>query len=145
VVDPKSGALIEIRNLEDSSALTSLAEHYVGSTSALKVSSYSTQLQWLDPVGHPKLVPESELPSDVPVSIYAVAKPGVSNQMFAFGESLERQFGGPSAGGSGSGEGADSPGSPATIEWSFVGSDAQFREYLAAAKASGLFSEVSVI
>jgi hypothetical protein len=145
VVDPKTGALIEIRNLEDSSALTSLAEHYVGSTSALKVSSYSTQLQWLDPVGHPKLVPESELPSDVPVSIYAVAKPGVSNQMFAFGESLERQFGGPSAGGSGSGEGADSPGSPATIEWSFVGSDAQFREYLAAAKASGLFSEVSVI
>jgi hypothetical protein len=145
VVDPKTGALIEIRNLEDSSALTSLAERYVGSMSAMRVTSYSTQLQWFDPVGQPALVPKAELPSDVPVSIYAVAKPGVSNQMFAFGESLDRQYGGPSAGGSGSGEGAESPGSPATIEWSFVGNDAQFRQYLAAAKASGLFTEVDVI
>ena len=145
VVDPRTGALVEIRNLEDSSALTSLAEHYVGSMSALKVSSYGTQLQWLDPVGQPTLVPESELPSDVPVSIYAIAKPGVSDQMFAFGDSLERQFGGPSAGGSGSGEGANTPGSPATIEWSFIGNSAQFQEYLAAAKASSLFSEVYVI
>ena len=145
VVDPKTGRLIEIRNLEDSSALTSLAQHYVRSASALQVTNYGAQLQWLDPIGQPKLVPKSKLPSDVPVSIYAIAKPGVSNQMFSFGDSLERQFGGPSAGGSGSGEGADSPGSPATIEWKFVGNDAQFREYLAAAKASGLFVEVYVI
>ena len=112
VVDPATGALIEIRNLEDSSALTSLAEHYVGGTGPLRVTSYGTQLQWLDPVGQPQLVPQSDLPSNVPVSIYAVAKSGDSNQMFALGQSLQQQFGGPSAGGSGSSEGATGPGSP---------------------------------
>jgi hypothetical protein len=145
VVDPATGALIEIRNLEDSSALTSLAEHYVGSTGPLQVTSYGTQLQWLDPVGQPQLVPQSDLPSDVPVSIYAVAKSGDSNQMFALGQSLQQQFGGPSAGGSGSSEGATGPGSPGAIEWSFVSKDAQFSRYLAAVNASGLFSQIDVI
>ena len=112
VVDPATGALIEIRNLEDSSALTSLAEHYVGGAGPFRVTNYGTQLQWLDPVGQPELVPQSALPADVPVSIYAVAKSGDSNQMFALGQSLEKQFGGPSAGGSGSSEGASGPGSP---------------------------------
>jgi hypothetical protein len=144
VVDPATGALIEIRNLEDSSALTSLAEHYVG-TGPLQVTSYGAQLQWLDPVGQPQLVPQSDLPSNVPVSIYAVAKSGDSNQMFALGQSLEQQFGGPSAGGSGSSEGATGPGSPGAIEWSFVSKDAQFNQYLAAVKASGLFSQIDVI
>jgi hypothetical protein len=145
VVDPATGALIEIRNLEDSSALTSLAEHYVGNAGPLRITSYGTQLQWLDPVGQPQLVPQSDLPSDVPVSIYAVAKSGDSSQMFALGQSLQRQFGGPSAGGSGSSEGATGPGSPGAIEWSFVNKDAQFNQYLAAINASGLFSQIDVI
>jgi hypothetical protein len=144
VVDPATGALIEIRNLEDSSALTSLAEHYVGN-GPLQVTSYGAQLQWLDPVGQPQLVPQSDLPADVPVSIYAVAKSGDSQQMFALGQSLQQQFGGPSAGGSGSSEGATGPGSPGAMEWSFVSKDAQFNQYLAAIKASGLFSQIDVI
>jgi hypothetical protein len=144
VVDPATGALIEIRNLEDSSALTSLAEHYVG-TGPLQVTSYGAQLQWLDPVGQPQLVPQSDLPSNVPVSIYAVVKSGDSNQMFALGQSLQQQFGGPSGGGSGSAEGATGPGSPGAMEWSFVSEDAQFNQYLAAVKASGLFSQIDVI
>ena len=144
VVDPATGALIEIRNLEDSSALTSLAEHYVGK-GPLQVTSYSAQLQWLDPVGQPQLVPQSDLPADVPVSIYAVAKSGDSSQMFALGQSLQQQFGGPSAGGSGSAEGATGPGSPGAMEWSFESKDAQFNQYLASVKASGLFSQIDVI
>lgn len=145
VVDPATGALIEIRNLEDSSALTSLAEHYVGGAGPFRVTNYATQLQWLDPVGQPQLVPQSALPSNVPVSIYAVAKSGDSNQMFALDQSLQQQFGGPSAGGSGSSEGASGPGSPGAIEWSFVSKDAQFNQYLAEVNASGLFSEIDVI
>jgi hypothetical protein len=144
VVDPATGALIEIRNLEDSSALTSLAEHYVGK-GPLQITSYGAQLQWLDPVGQPQLVPQSDLPTDVPVSIYAVAKSGDSAQMFAFGESLQGQFGGPSGGGSGSAEGATGPGSPGAMEWSFVNKDATFNQYLAAIKTSGLFSQIDVI
>lgn len=145
VVDPTTGALIEIRNLEDSSALSSLAEHYVGGTGPLKVTSYGAQLQWLDPVGQPQLVPQSDLPSNVPVSIYAIAKSGDSKQMFALGESLQQQFGGPSAGGSGTSEGATAPGSPGAIEWSFTSNGVQFTQYLAAVKASGLFSQIDVI
>ena len=144
VVDPVTGALIEIRNLEDSTALTSLAEDYVG-TGTLQVTSYGAQLLWLDPVGQPHLVPQSDLPSSVPVSIYAVPKSGDSSQMFALGQSLEQQFGGPSAGGSGTAEGATGPGSTGAIEWSFVSKDAQFNQYLAAVKASGLFSQIDVI
>ncbi len=75
VVDPTTGRLLELRNLDDTSALTSLAELYV--TGPLKVSSYSTQLQWLDPVGVPTVVQSSDLPADVPLCIFGTAKPGV--------------------------------------------------------------------
>ena len=65
--------------------------------------------------------------------------------MFAFGDLLQRQFGSPRAGGSGSVEGATSPGSPGAIEWSFVSKGAQFNQNLAAVKASDLFSQINVV
>ncbi|HWD56490.1 MAG TPA: hypothetical protein VG346_15305 [Acidimicrobiales bacterium] len=144
VVDPVTGQLLELRNFEDSSALSSLAIAYLGG-GPLQVTSYGSTLQWLDPVGQPAVVKLTELPADEPVVIFGTAKPGIDQQLLTLQRQLEEQYGHTSGGSSFSGAGALTPGTPATIEWSFSGPGEQFNEYLAATRASGLFSSVNVI
>jgi hypothetical protein len=142
LVDPDTGQLLEIRNMEDSIALTGLAQDYVaGSTGA--ITSYGTQLLWLDPVGESHIVQASQLPQNIPVSIFAVAKPGNGNAVLPLFRTFVQQYG--YTPDSFANEGAVQPGDPAVIEWEFTSKNAQFSEYLAAAKASGIFSEVDVL
>jgi hypothetical protein len=67
-------------------------------TGPLKVSSYSTQLQWLDPVGVPTVVQSAALPADVPLCTFGTAKPGVGAQVLTLSDQFENQFGEPSGG-----------------------------------------------
>jgi hypothetical protein len=144
VVDPVTGRLLELRDFDDSSALSSLATAYLGA-GPLQVTSYGTTLQWLDPVGPPAVVKSADLPADVPLCIFGTAKPGIDQQLPTLEGQLDQQYGHTSGGSSFSGAGALAPGTPATIEWTFSGPGEQFNEYLAAARASGLFSSVNVI
>ncbi len=145
VVDPVTGRLLELRNFEDSSALGSLASEYLGA-GPMQVTSYGSTLQWLDPVGEPAVVKNTDLPADEPVVIFGTAKPGIDQQLLTLQlPGLEQQYGHPSGGSSFSGAGALTPGTPATIEWTFSGPSEVFDEYLAAARASGLFTSVNVI
>ena len=92
VVNPSSGRLLEVSGLDDSTALTSIAENYLGG-GPMRIDEYSADLQWLDPRGVPTVVSQSDLPSDLPTYVFATAKPGVTvTQLQPLLSSLDRTF-----------------------------------------------------
>ena len=94
VVNPSTGRLVEVNGLDDSSALTSIAENYL-SGGPMQVDQYSADLQWLDPQGAPTVVSQSDLPSDLPTYVFATAKADVTvTQLQPLLSSLDRTFAG---------------------------------------------------
>jgi len=77
VVDPTTGRLLEVRGLDDSTALGSIATNYLAG-GPLHVGQYSTGLQWIDPVGSPTVVSLADLPAGVPTYVFATTIPSVT-------------------------------------------------------------------
>ncbi len=145
VVDPVSGRLLEASGLDDSNSITSIAINYLAG-GPMQVDQYSAALQWLDPVGSPKVVSQADLPTGLPTYVFAVAKAGVTEtQVGSVFNSLERQY---------SKEitsfGEQSPGpprsaSPLTWAWSFDVGPSDVTAFVQALKSSGLIQSVVVI
>ena len=145
VVDPSTGQLLEVRGLDDSDSLSSIAENYLGG-GPLAVSQYSAQLQWLDPIGSPSVISLSDLPAGLPVYVFATTKPGLSyddamtpvhdiaQPYFSFFKSIQGGLSDPS-----------NPNSPGLFQWSFAGPGPVVDQFMQALRASGLFASVSEI
>jgi hypothetical protein len=145
VVDPSTGQLLEVRGLDDSDSLTSIAVNYLNGGPML-VNAYSDQLQWLDPVGSPSVVDLSNLPTGLPVYVFATLKLGLSYQQelqpvqhlarpyFSYFKSDQSNLTVPS-----------NPTSPAVFQWSFAAPSAVVNQFMKTLRGSGLFSSVSEI
>jgi len=145
VVDPSTGQLLEVRGLDDSDSLSSIAVNYLGGGSML-VNGYSAQLQWLDPIGSPSVIGLSDLPDGLPVYVFATTKPGLSyndastsvnhvtQPYFSFFKSSQSQNTDPS-----------NPNSPDVFQWSFAGPGPVVDQFIQTLRASGLFASVSEI
>ena len=145
VVDPLSGQLLEVSGLDDSNSLTAIAINYL-SGGSMQVDEYSTALQWLDPVGSPTVVSQSVLPAGLPTYVFAVAKPGVTeNEVSPLFNSLEREYAT-----SISSFGEQSPGPPTSAAplswaWSFNVAPSDVTAFVQALKSSALIQRVVVI
>jgi hypothetical protein len=145
VVDPSTGRLLEVRALDDSDSLSSVAGNYLGG-GPMEVSEYSAQLQWLDPIGSPSVISLSDLPAGLPVYVFATTKPGLSyndaltavhnvtHPYFSFFKSIESGLTVPS-----------NPNSPGLFQWSFAGPGPDVDQFMQALRTSGLFASVSEI
>jgi hypothetical protein len=145
IVDPSTGQLLEVRGLDDSDSLSSIAENYL-SGSPLAVSEYSDQLQWLDPIGSPSVINLSDLPAGLPVYVFATTKAGLSyddavtpvhnvvQPYFASFTSIQSIALDPS-----------NPDSPVVFQWSFAAPGPVVGQFMQTLRASGLFASVSEI
>ena len=145
VVDPSTGRLLEVRGLDDSDSLSSIAGNYLGS-GPMMVDAYSAQLQWLDPFGSPSVINLSDLPATVPVYVFATAKAGlsfnattalvfhVSHPYFQYFKSIQSGLTVPS-----------NSNSPILFQWSFAGPGRIVDQFMRTLRASGLFVSVSEI
>jgi hypothetical protein len=145
LVDPSTGRLLEVRGLDDSDSLSSIAANYLGG-GPMMVNQYSAQLQWLDPIGSPSVIGLSNLPAGLPVYVFATTKPGLSyddaltvvhdvaQPYFSFFKSIQSQITDPS-----------NPNSPGLFQWSFAGPGPAVDHFIQTLRASGLFSSVSEI
>ncbi len=145
VVNPSTGQLLEVRGLDDSDSLSSIALNYLNG-GPMEVNEYSAQLQWLDPVGSPSVRRLSDLPAGVPVYVFATTKPGLSyndtlltvhdvaQPYFSFFKSIESGLTDPS-----------NPDSPALFQWSFAGPGPVVDQFMQTLRTSGLFASVSEI
>ncbi|MGD0394941.1 MAG: hypothetical protein ABSC41_20150 [Acidimicrobiales bacterium] len=146
VVDPKTGALLEARNLEPglfdplaSFVPFSLSTHGVGGNGGNKI-------QWIDPIGSSAVVntasiPTSLSPSPPPTAvIVAIGKRGVSAiPLNALQGELYARLGAP---GEGSGYGSASGGGVMTF--TFDGPRSQVQDYAKALRHSDLIASVTV-
>ena len=145
VVEPSTGRLLEVRGLDDSDSLSSIAVNYLGG-GPMMVNGYSAQLQWLDPIGSPSVIGLSDLPAGLPVYVFATTKPGLSyddavtavdnvaQPYFSFFKSIESGSTIPS-----------NPNSPGLFQWSFAGPGPVVSQFMQTLRASGLFASVSEI
>ena len=145
VVDPSTGQLLEVRGLDDSDSLSSIAENYLDG-GPLAVNEYSAQLQWLDPIGSPSVISLSELPASLPVYVFATTRSGppyhevmtqvqdAAHPYFKFFKSIQ---GGPSD--------PSNPNSPVVFQWSFASPGPVVNQFIQTLRASGLFASVSEI
>jgi hypothetical protein len=145
VVDPSNGQLLEVQSLDDSDSLTSIAVNYLA-TGPMLVNEYSDQLLWLDPIGTPTVIGLSDLPTGLPVYVFATTKSGLTyNQAllpvhqltqpyFSFFISISSQFTVPS-----------DPNAPGIFQWSFAGPSPVVDQFMQTLRASGLFASVSEI
>jgi hypothetical protein len=145
VVDPSDGQLLEVRDLDDSDSLSSIAGNYLGG-GLMDVNEYSDQLQWLDPIGTPSVIGLSDLPAGLPVYVFATTKPGLSydsaltevhilaQPYFSFFKSIESGV-----------TDSSNPESPGLFQWSFAGPGPVVDQFMQTLRASGLFASVSEI
>lgn len=145
VVDPSTGRLLEVRGLDDSDSLTSIATNYL-SGGLLTVDQYSAQLQWLDPIGSPSVIGLSDLPTGLPVYVFATTKAGLSyddemttvhnlaQPYFQYFKSIQSGLTDPS-----------DPTFTALFQWSFVGPGPVVKQFMKTLRSSGLFASVSEI
>jgi hypothetical protein len=145
VVDPSTGQLLEVRGLDDSDSLSSIAVNYLGG-GPMVVNEYSAQLQWLDPIGSPSVIGLSDLPAGLPVYVFATTKPGLSydaallpvnhlaQPYFSSFRSIESGVADQS-----------NPNSPGLFQWSFAGPGPVVDQFMQTLRASGLFASVSEI
>lgn len=153
VVNPSTGQLLEVRGLDDADSFVSIAANYLGS-GPMKVDAYSPQLQWLDPVGSPSVIELSNLPSGVPVFVFATTNNGVTyNEALSSLQPILEEY--PNevqsreikpAYPTGSASITLSPSSAPTqllFQWSLAGPGPVLDRFLAALRSSGLFSTVS--
>ena len=145
VVDPTNGKLLEVRSLDDSDSLSSIAANYLGG-GPISVNEYSAQLQWLDPIGVPSVIGLSKLPTGLPVYVFATTKPGltynaallpvhrIAQPFFRYFASISSQF-----------TVASDPNAPGVFQWSFPGPGPIVDQFMQVLRASGLFVSVSKI
>jgi hypothetical protein len=144
VVDPSDGRLLEVSGLDDSETLTGLAVNYLQG-SPMQVFAYSTQLQWLDPVGTPAVVGFSALPPSMPTYVFAQAKPGVPvSQLTAVTGRLGLEYQRLTTSYDAWLPTPDEPDISPSFQWAFRPA-APTGPMVQALKASGLFATVSVI
>jgi hypothetical protein len=146
VVDPSTGRLLEVRGLDDSDSLSSIAGDYLGAGGPMKVNEYSGQLQWLDPIGAPSVIGLSDLPAGSPVYVIATTKPGLSynDALLPAHEVAQPYFSYLKSSGSGITD-PTNPDSPGLFQWSFAGPGPVVNQFVQALRASGLFASVSEI
>jgi len=146
VVDPKTGALLEARNLEPglfdplaSFVPMSLGTHGVGGNGGNKI-------QWIDPIGSGAVVgrasiPTSLTPSPPPTAvIVAIGRRGASAiPLNALQGKLYARFGAP---GEGAGYGSASDGG--VLTFTFDGPRSQVQDYAKALRQSDLIASVTV-
>jgi hypothetical protein len=145
VVDPSTGRLLEVRGLDDSGSLSSIAGNFLGS-GPMMVNKYSDQLQWLDPIGSPSVIGLSDLPTGLPVYVFGTTRPGLSyndvqtavhdltQPYLSYFKSNEFQVADPS-----------NPNSPGDFQWSFAGPSPVVDRFMQTLRRSGLFASVSKI
>jgi hypothetical protein len=145
VVDPSDGQLLEVRDLDDSDSLSSIAANYLGG-GLMDVNEYSDQLQWLDPIDTPSVIGLSDLPAGLPVYVFATTKPGLSydsaltevhnlaQPYFSFFKSIESGV-----------TDSSNPNSSGLFQWSFAGPGPVVDQFMQTLRASGLFASVSEI
>jgi hypothetical protein len=145
IVDPSTGRLLEVRGLDDSDSLSSIAINYLGPGPML-VDQYSDQLLWLDPIGTPTVIALSDLPAGLPVYVFATTRPGLSyddaiGPVRQVTEPFLRLFN--------SNQGVISDptnvNSSGLFQWSFAGPGPVVEQFIQALRASGLFASVSEI
>jgi hypothetical protein len=167
VVDPATGALLEARNLQSPIVFQGLGPSYLAPPPTPSIGteggSYGTVIQWLDPIGTPRIV--NSLPAGlslsepVPVAaaIKAVASLNVSyTQLEYLSTLLSQRFGGYVGYGYASPalsqprDGATrttTPSGPAVHTGAVVeydlGSAAKMHQYAQAMRASGLFASIT--
>jgi hypothetical protein len=169
IVDPSTGALLEARNLQSPGAFLGLGPDYVAPAPTPSIltegGGSKMTIQWVDPIGSPTVVNASSLPPDISVpapvisagTIVATAKlDSTQSQLTALASQLIARFGDSvSYGYTPSAKDAaamavpptmiadGTADTPAVMNWNF-GSTTQTRNYLAALKASGLFTSLNV-
>ncbi len=145
VVDPSTGQLLEVRDLDDSDSLTSIAAHYLDG-GPMMVTEYSDQLQWLDPVGPPSVISLSDLPAGLPVYVFATTRPGVTytNAMVPV-QNLAKPYSSYFTSSQGGVTDQTNPDSPWRFQWSFAGPGPAVGQFMQALRASELFASVSEI
>jgi hypothetical protein len=145
VVDPSTGQLLEVRGLDDSDSLSSIAIDYLDGGPML-VTEYSDQLQWLDPVGPPTVIGLKDLPTGLPVYVFATTKPGLSYNaaVTAVHDVAHPYFRYFKSSGSGITD-PSNPNSPGLFQWSFAGPGPVVNQFMQTLRASGLFVSVSEI
>jgi hypothetical protein len=145
VVDPMSGQLLEVSGLDDSDSLTAIAVNYLNG-GPMQVDEYSAPLQWLDPVGSPTVVSESDLPTGLPTYVFAVAKSGVTvTQLEPLFMSLEREYANTISSFGEQSPGPPTSGSPVSWQWSFNAPPSGVTAFTQALQSSGLIQTVIVI
>jgi hypothetical protein len=143
ILDPQSGALLEVRNL-DIPVLQTAAQDFVGSPSAAVYTegvSYGISTQWIDPVAAVSVIAQAALPSWINTVhiIEAVTNPSttdteisaVLNPFLGNGNSAYSDGNSPRAG-------------ETTYDITIVGSAANEQAVVSALTASGLFASISV-
>jgi len=145
VVDPTSGQLLEVRGLDDSDSLTSIAGNYLGG-GALQVNEYSDQLQWLDPVGAPSVIGLSKLPAGLPVYVFATTRPGLTyDQALLPVHRVAQPYVSSFTSISSEITVQSDPNGGGTFQWSFAGPGPIVDQFMRTLRASGLFASVSEI
>ena len=145
VVNPSTGRLVEVSGLDDSTALTSIAENYL-SGGPMRVDQYSVDLRWLDPQGASTVVSQSDLPSDLPTYVFATARPDVTvTQLQPLLGSLDRTFAMVLTSWNEQSADPADPSSPVSWDWSFNVPPSGAVPFMQQLKNSGLFALVTEI
>jgi hypothetical protein len=106
------------------------------------VDEYSAQLQWLDVVGLPSVMTQSDLPPGLPVYVFATTKPGLPcDPGLTCADHLVQGYSSVLT----SIRGRLNPDSTDYYEWSLVGPHPIVDQFVQALRASGLFASVSEI
>ena len=144
VVDTSTGQLLEVRGLDDSNSLSSIAPNYLGG-GPMVVHEYSAQLQWLDTVGSPSVVSRADLPAGLPVYVFATTKPGLPcNKTLTCADQLVKPYSSFLSSERGLTD-QSNPGSTDYLEWSLVGPRSVVDQFVRTLRESGLFALVSEI
>jgi hypothetical protein len=155
VVNPMTGALLEVRNIPDENALMGWEIGYLapGTSSIGRAGGgYSITIEWLDPTSALSIVGSDSLPAgikppqidQVTGSMLATAKPGLSiSQLTVLESRLRKRFDSKhSSVGFAPTPPATNAGAKVIID--VVGARSQVTEVATAVRASGLFSSVVV-
>jgi hypothetical protein len=145
VLDPLSGQLLEVSGLDDSNSITAIAGNYLAG-GPIQVDQYSSPLQWLDPVGSPTVVPQSDLPTGLPAYVFVVFKPGVTEtDVGPLFNSLERRFARSISSFNEQSPGPPRSTSPLSWVWSFRVPPSEVRAFVQSLKSSELVQTVVLI
>jgi hypothetical protein len=145
IIDPSTGALLEVHNIPDQQAFTGFGGSYLPTTLPPSGGiSYSVSIQQLDPISAPTV---SQLPAGLtpplPLgssgTVTATTNPGVTDtQVFELSPQLQSAWGKAGVSSTTAADGAT------VYTYSFNGSQDQINGYATILRNSGLFSSVTI-